>query len=65
MNRSSYFLFLLPLLIILVNSCSLIGNVQGNCVPSVQLSNFVDVCGPYLADYVCVPFNSVYFSNNR
>lgn len=65
MNRSSFFLCLFPLQIFLVNSCLLIGNVQGNCVPSVQLSNFVDVCAPYLADYVCVPFNSVYFDNTR
>lgn len=65
MNRPFYFLCLFLFRIVLVNSCLLVGNVQGNCVPSDQLANFVDVCQPYLADYVCVPFNSVFLSNTR
>ena len=60
MNSPSYLLYLLLQHIILVNSCLLVGNVQGNCVSSNQLANFVDICQPYLSDYVCVPFNSVF-----
>ena len=42
-----------------INSCLLMGNVAGNCVPSSDITKFVDICGNYLADYVCVPFNNV------
>ena len=43
----------------LISACQLIGNVSGNCVNSNDIKQNVDLCSPYLADYVCVPFNNV------
>ena len=42
-------------------ACKLIGNVTGNCVSSNDIVQNLNLCGPYLADYVCIPFNSVYY----
>jgi hypothetical protein len=57
-------ILILPLIAHTTFSCLLIGNVEGNCVSSNKLNDFVDICGPYLADYVCVPFNDVRLTFN-
>ena len=67
-SLSSFQLHFLPILILLlhvyvpsVSPCELIGKVIGNCVKSSDILPFVDLCGPYLSEHVCVPLNDVKF----